>query len=463
MSEKLITVRSPHDGSVIDTVVCDDWTLIDEKVSAARRAMEVWGRLGPTERADAMVAIAEATKAQMPELVRLLTMEHGKTHRESAMELERYVGQFIQYAGLTTSVGGRHYSLGGAITGWVERRPVGVVAAVVPWNFPASLFGTKLAPALAAGCGFLVKPAESTSLITLKLASIAKEHLPEGLLDVVIGGGSIAASLVEHPGVTRVAFTGSTDVGRMVAVSGAHRFKRVTLELGGCDPFVLFADADLNAAVKALGGTRFYNAGQVCVAPKRLIVERKVLDDTVDLLCQRIERMTLGNSATLQTASMGPMHRFDAREKLISQIEDAVMNGAHRVGASVPQSEDLANGPYMEPGLLIGPSRDARVWSEETFGPVLTILPFDTQEEAIEIANDTPYGLGSSVWGGDISRCMEVASQIDAGYKWVNALGRVYDELPFGGVKDSGIGREHGIEGLDSYLEDSTFIVGANQ
>lgn len=463
MAEQSIVVRSPHDGSVIESVTCDDWSMIDEKVIAATRAMEVWGRTSPTERAEAMIAIAASTREQMAELVHLLTLEHGKTHREAAMELDRYTGQFIQYAGLTTSVGGRHQSLGHGVTGWVERRPVGVVAAVVPWNFPASLFGTKLAPALAAGCGFIVKPAESTSLITLRLARIAQAHLPEGLLDVVIGGGAIAASLVEHPGVKRIAFTGSTEVGRMVAVAGASRFKRVTLELGGCDPFILFADADLEAAVRALGGTRFYNAGQVCVAPKRLIVERRVLDETVDLLRQRLGRVVLGNSVMSPGATMGPMHRFDARDRLVGQIEDAVAHGARRVGASIPDSEDLAHGPYMEPGLLIEPDRDARVRVEETFGPVLTVVAFDSDEDAVEIANETPYGLGSSVWGGDAARCMAVSGRIDAGYKWVNALGRVYDELPFGGVKDSGVGREHGTEGLDSYLEDTTFIMGAGQ
>jgi succinate-semialdehyde dehydrogenase/glutarate-semialdehyde dehydrogenase len=376
------------------------------------------------------------------------------------MELERYMGQFIQYAGLTTTIGGRRLSLGNGVTGWVDRRPVGVVAAIVPWNFPASLFGTKLAPALAAGCGFLVKPAESTSLITLRLAEIAKPHLPEGLLNVVIGGGAIAASLVAHPGIRRIAFTGSTEVGRMVAVAGSAVFKRCTLELGGCDPFVLLEGTDLRAAVRALGGTRFYNAGQVCVAPKRLIVERSVLDETVDLLQERLSRVVLGNSAVSPSASMGPMHTFDSRARLLDQIEDAVKHGAQQIGARVPDREDLAGGAYIEPGLLIDPSSSARVRVEETFGPVLTVIPFDFDDQAVQIANETTFGLGASVWGADIDRCMRIVGLIDSGYKWVNALGRVYDELPFGGIKESGIGREHGSEGLDSYLEDISIVVG---
>jgi acyl-CoA reductase-like NAD-dependent aldehyde dehydrogenase len=460
MSEKVIKVMSPHNGEVIGTVRCDNWNSIEDKVRAATLAMESWGRTSPTERAEAMIAIAAATREHMTELVQLMTSENGKTHREAAMELERYTGQFIQYAGLTTAIGGKHISLGKGVTGWVERRPVGVVAAIVPWNFPASLFGTKLAPALAAGCGFLVKPAESTSLITLRLAEIAKPHLPEGLLDVVVGGGAIAASLVAHPGIRRVAFTGSTEVGRMVAVAGSAEFKRCTLELGGCDPFVLLEGTDLKAAVKALGGTRFYNAGQVCVAPKRLIVERSVMDDVVDLLQERLNRVVLGNSAVSPSASMGPLHTFDSRARLLGQIEDAVQNGATQIGARVPDKEDLAGGAYLEPGLLINPAASARVRVEETFGPVLTVIPFDSDDEAIQLANETPFGLGASVWGPDSDRCMNMVGRIDSGYKWVNALGRVYDELPFGGVKESGVGREHGTEALDSYLEDISIIMG---
>lgn len=460
MAGQVIRVVSPHNGSELTSLPCDDWTSIDSKVTAAERAMTDWGRISPTERAETLVAIASSTRAQMSDLVPLLTAEHGKTHREAEMELDRYVGQFIQYAGLTTAIGGRHHSLGHGVVGFVDRRPVGVVAAVVPWNFPGSLFGTKLAPALAAGCGFIVKPAESTSMITLRLAEIAKPHLPEGLLDVVIGGGAIAASLIEHPGVKRVAFTGSTTVGKMVASSAAARFKRYTLELGGCDPFVLLEDADLPSAIRALGGSRFYNAGQVCVAPKRLVVRREVLDDAVSLLQERLSRVVLGDSAVNPRATMGPMHTHAARERILSLVEDAVAHGAVRIGAQIPADGQLVDGPYITPGLLVSPSAAARVRVEETFGPILTVIPVESDEEAIAVANETPYGLGSSVWGGDHDRCMAVARDIDAGYKWVNALPRVYDELPFGGVKDSGVGREHGIEALDSYLEDTSVVVG---
>ncbi|MHB1129317.1 MAG: aldehyde dehydrogenase family protein [Ilumatobacteraceae bacterium] len=463
MGGQFIEVRSPHDGSVIDSIACDDWASIDAKVGMANMAMREWSRKSPTDRAEALIKIAAATRAQMSSFVPFLTREHGKTYREAEMELERYTGQFIQYAGMTTSIGGRHVSLGEGVTGYIDRRPVGVVAAVIPWNFPASLFGTKLAPALSAGCGFIVKPAESTTLITRRLVEIAQEFLPEGLLNIVIGGSAISSVLVEHPGVRRVAFTGSTGVGRMVANAAATRFKRLTLELGGCDPFVLLEDADLPSAVKALAGTRFYNAGQVCVAPKRLIAHRSVVDETVDLLQQRLSRVVLGNSAVNDRASMGPLHRFEVRTRLLAQVYDAVKHGARLVGGVLPDDDLLKAGSYMQPALLIDPPSQAMVRQEETFGPVLTIIPVDTDDEAIRVANETPYGLGASVWGLDVDRCTDIAKNIEAGYYWINALARVYDELPFGGVKDSGFGREHGTEALDSYLEDHTIIVGANR
>jgi succinate-semialdehyde dehydrogenase/glutarate-semialdehyde dehydrogenase len=462
MEKQFIEVRSPHDGSVIESIVCDNWSTIDAKVVAAKMAMRDWSRKSSNDHAEALLKIAEATRAEISLLVPLLTREHGKTFREAEIELERYIGQFIQYAGMTTLIDGRDVSLGDGLTGYIDRRPVGVVAAIIPWNFPASLFGTKLAPALIAGCGFIVKPAESTTLITQRLVKIAQQFLPDGLLNMVVGGPAISSVLAEHPDVRRIAFTGSTGVGRMVANSAAMRFTRLTLELGGCDPFVLLEDADLPSAVKALAGTRFYNAGQVCVAPKRLVAHRSVIDETVDLLKQRLSRVVLGNSAVNERASMGPLHRIEARTRLLAQIDDAVKNGARLVGGVLPDDDLLTTGPYMQPALLIDPPSQALVRREETFGPVLTIIPVDTDEEAIQVANETPYGLGASVWGLDKDRCTAIVKKIEAGYYWINALARVYDELPFGGVKDSGIGREHGTEAINSYLEDHTVIIGTN-
>jgi acyl-CoA reductase-like NAD-dependent aldehyde dehydrogenase len=452
-----LSVHAPDDGSLLGEVPVDDAESIDAKVRAAERAMATWAAAGPMGRAEVLLQIAAATREALPQLAEVLSKEQGKTRKEALLELDRYIGPFLQYAGLATAVGGRHQQLGGGVIGQVERGPVGVVAAIVPWNFPASLFGSKVAPALAAGCGFLIKPAETTPLITLRLAAIAQAHLPEGLLDVVIGGPEAGERLVGHPGVARVAFTGSTAVGRRIAARAGEGLKRMSLELGGCDPFVLLADADLDAAARAIMGTRFYNAGQVCVAPKRLIAQEAVADEIIERLTARISRVVLGPGLA-PGSTMGPLHTERGRELLEAQIADAVDTGAELVGGGRPEGDDVRAGWFLRPGLLVDPPPTARVRTEETFGPVLSVVRVRDEDEAVAVANETPYGLGASVWSGDRDRAWSVARRIPAGYTWLNALGRVYDELPFGGVRASGMGREHGIEALESYLEDRTFV-----
>jgi succinate-semialdehyde dehydrogenase/glutarate-semialdehyde dehydrogenase len=419
--------------------------------------MTVWSAAGPMHRAEVLLEIAASTRAVLPELAEALSREQGKTRKEALLELDRYIGPFLQYAGLATAVGGRHHRLGGNVLGHVERGPVGVVAAIVPWNFPASLFGSKLAPALAAGCGFLIKPAETTPLITLRLARIAQQFLPEGLLDVVVGGPEAGEHLVGHPEVARVAFTGSTAVGRRIAARAGEGLKRMSLELGGCDPFVLLADADLDSAARAIMGTRFYNAGQVCVAPKRLIAEEAVADEIIERLTDRIGRVVPGPGLA-SGSTMGPLHTERGREVLEAQVADALDRGAALVGGGRPEGAGLDRGWFVRPALLVDPPPAARVRTEETFGPVLTVVRVRDEDEAVAVANETPYGLGASVWSADRDRAWALARRIPAGYTWINTLGRVYDELPFGGVRASGMGREHGIEALESYLEDRTYV-----
>jgi succinate-semialdehyde dehydrogenase/glutarate-semialdehyde dehydrogenase len=231
----------------------------------------------------------------------------------------------------------------------------------------------------------------------------------------------------------------------------------MSLELGGCDPFVVLADADVRGAVRSLIGTRFYNAGQVCVAPKRLIVAEQVADEVVELLSAKLDRVVPGPGLSA-TATMGPLHTERVREVLEAQVADAADRGATVLGSGRPEGADVSRGWFVRPALLLDPPGGARVRTEETFGPVLTVLKVRDDDDAVAIANETPYGLGASVWAGNRDRAFRVARRIRAGYTWINALGRVYDELPFGGVGDSGVGREHGVEALDSYLEDRTFV-----
>jgi succinate-semialdehyde dehydrogenase/glutarate-semialdehyde dehydrogenase len=454
-----LSVHAPDDQSLVGAVSLDDASSVDAKVSAAAAAMAGWAATAPMERAEQLVEIAAATRRELPALARALSKEQGKTLREAELELDRYVGPFIQYAGLATALGGRHVALGQGVRGSVERSPVGVVAGIVPWNFPASLFASKLAPALAAGCAFLIKPAESTSLITGRLVEIAQRVLPAGLLDVVVGGPGIGERLVCHRDVARIAFTGSTTVGRRIGALAGEGLKRVSLELGGCDPFVLLADADVPAAARAIMGTRFYNAGQVCVAPKRLVVHEAVAEEVVDRLTDRLGRVVVGPGLD-SGSTMGPLHTERTREVLEGQVADAVDRGARLVGGGRPTGAAYEGGWFVLPGLVLDPPAAARVRTEETFGPILTVIRVRDDDEAVRVAAETAYSLGASVWSRDTSRATSLAARIPAGYTWINALGRVYDELPFGGVGASGVGREHGVEALESYVESRTYVVG---
>ncbi|WP_219413759.1 aldehyde dehydrogenase family protein [Pseudonocardia nigra] len=454
-----LPVTAPHDRSVIGEIEADDEAAIDAKVEAAAAAMTKWAATSPMARAETLLRIVEAMRPEVPRLAQALSLEQGKTMKEATLELERSIGPYVQYAGLAMNIGGRHVALGDGVEGVVEREPVGVVVGVVPWNFPVSLFVSKLAPALAAGCAFLIKPAETTSLITRELAAIAQRFLPPGLLDVVVGGPEVGSYLVSHPGIARVTFTGSTPVGQAIAATAGVALKRLSLELGGCDPFVVLDDADLTRAVRSLMGTRFYNAGQVCVAPKRLIVHDAVADKMIDMVTQRMARIRVGPGQA-PDSTMGPLHTEAARQRLEEQVADALDHGAEIVGGGRPDRADTERGSFVQPALLLAPPESARVRTEETFGPVLTVLRVGSDDEAVRISNQTPYGLGASVWSADRDRALSVARQIAAGYTWVNALGRVYDELPFGGVKASGFGREHGVEVLESYLEDHTYVIG---
>ncbi|MQB01348.1 MAG: aldehyde dehydrogenase family protein [Actinobacteria bacterium] len=454
-----ITARAPHDQSVLGEVAADDPATVDAKVAHAREAMREWTRTGPMERATALLRIGAAVEEHLDDVARNLSLEQGKTLKEARLELLRFVGAFQQYAGLATDTGGQHLLLADGVRGFVEREPVGVVAGVVPWNFPASLYGSKLAPALAAGCAFLIKPAETTTLVTARLADLAGPHLPDGLIDVVVGGADVGRHLIMHTGVDRVAFTGSTPVGKRIAGDTAPGLKRLTLELGGCDPFILCEDANLPVAVRSLMGTRFFNAGQVCVAPKRLVAHESVADAVVELLAAKIERIVPGPGLD-PDSTMGPLHTSATRERLEAQIDDAVDRGAKLLGGGRPDVEGAAEGWFVNPSLVIDPPPEARLRQEESFGPVLTVIRVRDDEEAVRVANETAYGLGCSVWSGNQEHAFSLARAVDAGYKWVNALGRVYDELPFGGVKDSGFGREHGREALESYLESHTYVYG---
>jgi succinate-semialdehyde dehydrogenase/glutarate-semialdehyde dehydrogenase len=396
------------------------------------------------------------------DLAPLLTAEQGKPLRESRLEIERFVLTLEHYAGLAKNIrGGYVPDLDEGAYGMIVKRPLGVVGAIVPWNFPTTLLGNKLGPALVAGNTLVAKPAETTPLTTLRIAALLHEAgLPAGVFNVVTGAGAVAGqALVEHPLVRKVGFTGSTPVGKRLMAEAAAGLKRVTLELGGSDPLIVCDDADLNGAASAASVGRFFNCGQACLAVKRVYVFADVYDEFVERLVAKVRRLRVGPGAA-PGITIGPLHTAAGRAEVEAQVADAVASGATLLlGGRRPEGDGLDRGHFYEPTVLLEPARDARVATEEVFGPALPIWRVADLDEALALANASVYGLGSSIWTRDLDRATLAAERLEAGYTWINAPQKIYDELPFGGWKQSGMGQEHGIEALDHYLESKSVVV----
>ena len=455
-------IRNPATGEVVDTVPACGREEIDEAVAVAAEAFARWRDVPAAHRGALLGAAARNVAAHTEELAPLLTSEQGKPLRESRMELHRFVETLEHYAGLARSLrGGYVPDLDEGAHGLIIRRPLGVVGAIVPWNFPTTLLGNKLGPALVAGNTVVAKPADTTPLTTLRIAELLRDGgLPDGVVNVVPGTGPDAgAALVAHPGVRKVAFTGSTPVGRATMATAAASLKRVTLELGGSDPFIICDDADVPRAVSAASAGRFFNCGQACLAVKRVFVFAAVADEVIDGLVTKAAKLRLG-PGTMPGVMVGPLHGERQRALIEDQVADAVERGAKLLhGGQRPEGEPFDSGSFYSPTLLLDPPTDSRVAVEETFGPVLPIWRVADLDEALERANSSVYGLGSSVWTRDLARAEEAAHRLDCGYTWVNSPTKVYDELPFGGLKQSGYGKEHGNEALDYYTETKSVVM----
>ncbi|MCA3749089.1 MAG: aldehyde dehydrogenase [Rubrobacter sp.] len=458
-----LPVVDPATGEEVDSVpVCGE-PEVDAAVRSAGEALPGWQALPAARRGEILGEVARAVMGARDELAGLLTSEQGKPLREARIEIRRFVHTLEHYAGLAKNIrGGYVPDLDEGAYGLILRRPVGVVGAIVPWNFPTTLLANKLGPALVAGNAVVAKPAETTPLTTLRIAGIMHEAgLPAGVFNVVTGEGpEVGEALVRHPDVRRVAFTGSTEVGRRIMELAGPQFKRVSVELGGSDPVIVCPDADVDAAVKGVNIGRFFNAGQACLAAKRVYVFDEVYDEFMEGLVKRVSRYELGDG--LQKAEkpkirMGPMNRTRYRDQVDSQLEEAVSRGAR----IVYQGEwSGSKGYFFPPTVIEGAPHDSRVVREETFGPLLPVFRVGDLDEALRLANDSRYGLGSSIWTRNIRWIHRAAQEIEAGMTWVNQLHYGYDELPFGGVKDSGVGREHGPEALEYYLESKSVVIG---
>ncbi|HEV8372657.1 MAG TPA: aldehyde dehydrogenase family protein [Actinomycetota bacterium] len=458
----VLEVRDPSTGELVETVPAGTAADVDAAVQAAQAAFPQWWETPAARRGEALHQATAHVRGHLEELTGQLTQEQGKPLREARLELERCLETLDHYAGLAKNLrGGSVPNLDEGAYGVILRRPLGVVGAIVPWNFPTTLLANKLGPALVTGNTVVAKPAETTPLTTLRLAELLHEGgIPAGVLNVVTGTGPVAGqALVRHPLVRKIAFTGSTPVGKQTMAAAAEQLKRVTLELGGSDPMIICDDADLDRAVSAASVGRFFNCGQACLATKRLFVFERVADEVIEGLVGKAARLRVG-PGTAERVLMGPLHTQRQRALIEEQVADAVDRGAKVLhGAARPPGEPYDRGWFYQPTLLLEPPRDARVATEETFGPALPIWRVADLDEAIERANASPYGLGSSIWTRDLHRASLAAERLEAGYTWVNTINKVYDELPFGGVKQSGYGKEHGIEALDYYQETKSLVV----
>ncbi len=461
-------VKNPANGETIDTAPLGDAADANAAVESAKAAFKDWAAMAPDARAEILHKGINLAKEQVKDLAALLTKEQGKPFMESMGELNHCLHGLEFYVGLASKIRGSQVPLPPSMNpncyGVIMKQPVGICVGIIPWNFPITLMGTKVGPALIAGNPIIIKPASTTPLTTLKLIGILNEAgLPAGVLNCVTGPGSkVGNALISHQDVRRVALTGSSETGRQVMETAGPDFKRITLELGGSDPRIVCPDADMKKAVNGAMIGRFWNAGQACLAVKRLYLFEEVYDEFLEQLVGKVGRYEPGDGmekAEKPRIRMGPLHTGYQREEIEDQLKDAVDKGAKvLVGGKRPEGND--QGYFFEPAVVENVAEDSKLVTEEVFGPVLPVFKVSNLDEAIAKANNSKWGLGSSIWTNNMKYANQAAREIQSGMVWVNQIHFGYDEMPFGGVKASGIGHEHGPEALDYYFEPKSVVFG---
>jgi acyl-CoA reductase-like NAD-dependent aldehyde dehydrogenase len=454
-SRARIPVLNPHDNSLITEVAEAQKADIDRAVEAARKAFPGWARMAAMDRGRLLLKLADAIEANAEELARLETLDTGHPLRDTrGLDVVRTAVTFRYFGGMADKFQGSVVPVEQGFLNYVLRQPVGVVGQIVPWNFPLMFTSWKMGPALAAGNTVVMKPAELTPLSTLRIAALAKEvGFPSGVMNIVPGYGNLAGQyLAEHPGVDKIAFTGSTAVGRQIVQASAGNLKRVQLELGGKGANIVFDDANVAAAVGGSAFAIFHNQGQACIAGSRLILHEKIADQFLEKFLTLARSIKLGNPMDPAT-EMGPLTSAQHRDRVLAYVQVAKeQGGAILIGGKPPERDELAKGCYVEPTVVRAKPTD-RVCQEEVFGPFVTVTTFRDDEEVIAIANGTEYGLGGGLWTTNLQRAHRVAAAMRSGMVWINCYKRVNPGSPFGGVGRSGYGREMGFEAMHDYTE----------
>jgi aldehyde dehydrogenase (NAD+) len=463
---RTIDVVNPATEQVIASVAAAERVDVDAAVAAARAALDgPWATLSARERGRLIWKIGEKLMERADEIARLETLHNGKPIFESRqIEIPAAAECFQYYAGWADKIHGETVPVKGNYLTYTLREPVGVIAAIVPWNFPLLLTSWKVAPALACGNTVIIKPASQTPLTALALADVAREAgLPPGVLNVVTGSGaSVGQMIVEHPGIDKIAFTGDTSTGKGIMRGSADTLKKITLELGGKSPNIVFADADLDAAVRGATTGIFYGKGEVCAAGSRLLVDKSIQDEFIDKVAARAKKMAPGDPLDPKTR-LGAIASKKQLENDINYIETAKREGAELVAGGSRADIGTGKGYFLQPTVFAGVTPSMTIAREEIFGPVLAAIEFADLDEAIARANDSMYGLAAAVWTKDIKKAHYVARKLQAGTVWINTY-NVYDTAaPFGGYKQSGFGREMSMHALEHYTQVKSVWVDLNQ
>ena len=457
-SGKTFTTLNPATGEVLAEVAEADKADVDKAVAAARKALDgKWGKISARDRGRMIYKLAQIIQDNAQELAALEAQDNGKPIKEALyIDLADVVDHFEYFAGWCTKIVGETIPVPGNSLNYTLREPVGVCGQIIPWNYPLSMAAWKLAPALACGNTIVLKPAEQTPVTAMELAKLIQQAgIPDGVVNILPGYGPTAgAAIVEHPDVDKVAFTGSTEVGKLIARNAAATLKKVSLELGGKSPNIVFADANLDQAVSGALMGIFMNQGQMCTAASRLFLEASIKDEFLARMAEAARNIKVGDPLDM-TTQMGPQVSQEQLDRIKSYVAIATGEGAAILtgGASPALEGKLANGFFFQPTILDNVNNTMRVAREEIFGPVASVLTFANEDDLVKQANDTIYGLGSAIWTNDLSRAHRLAKAIKAGMVWVNTYNMVNSASPFGGYKQSGYGREMGKHALEMYTQ----------